>query len=132
MAGIERGCFNRAILNGRSQFSKGRKTLNNAAGWIDYNRNAIVRAPDEKPAILCGSHPREQQVLPPRFGVPEISIVRQVNQDVCTLPGKLADQVGEGGFITDENTEFVPGGRKNLDIVARNEIAGFLCHAIHE
>src|SRR6185437_5086864 len=114
MAGIECRCFNRAVSNGRSQFSKGRKPLNDAAGRIDYNTDSVVRTPNKKAAILSGPHPRKQQVLPPRFGMPEIGVIRQVDQDVRAFSGELPDKIRKGGFVTDKNAHLASGGRENL------------------
>src|SRR5690348_13685837 len=67
-----------------------------------------------------------------RFTAAEVSVVREIHQDVCALFGELTDEVREGRLVTDEDAEAVTAGRQHFDFTARHKIAGFLRHAVDE
>jgi hypothetical protein len=68
-----------------------------------------------------------------RFAVAKIAVVRQIDQDICALAGKLPDQSRKRRFITNKHAQPLAGaGGEYLDVVAGNEIACFLADAIYE
>ena len=67
-----------------------------------------------------------------RLGMAEIAIIREIHENVCALFRELPDQIGKSRFVADEHSKAVTGGRQNLDVVARDEIASLLGDPIDE
>src|SRR5690242_15709101 len=67
-----------------------------------------------------------------RFAAAEVSVVREIHQDIGALSGELTDKVREGGLVADEDAEAVAAGSQHFDFAARDKVACFLRHTVDE
>ena len=56
-------------------------------------------------SVLDGAHAGHVEVLPRSAGVAVPAVVGEVDEDLCTVAGEVADFVAEDGFVTDEGAE---------------------------
>src|SRR5437588_12230648 len=75
-----------------------------SAVGIDRRGDSCVGGAKDPAVIFDGAHANHVQVLPGGAGVPVPAVIGDVDQDVRSPLGELADLVAEDGFVADEGS----------------------------
>ena len=104
MPGVERGCLDELKGKGEGGAKVARRFGVHAAPRIDGNRNSCVRGTEQPAIIFYSAHPCHVQVLPGRPGISVPAIIRDIDKNLRTIFGELANFVTEDALIADEDT----------------------------
>lgn len=94
MPRVHRLILRRPIMHHIRKLPEWSKPLRHAACWIDGRRDPIVSRADDPSRVLRRPHANQFQVLLMRGAGAEVSIVGNIDENLRSVAGELADQMG--------------------------------------